>query len=257
MYHNHIEKDYSYYWYMPEEEASGKGLIKWFHSNPLIAGLLPYYGWPMYYIFGINDGSHLLPLENHRLWQNTPKTESAKCFLSNAVVLAYALGYYFLIFNQSLSAMGYYYFGPMVMLGWWLVTVTYLQHHNEDVVAYDEKDWKFTRAAFDTVDREYGYGIDDLHHNITNGHVAHHLFFAAIPHYHLMTATKAIQTYLKANGIDSLYRMEKTYDFPYRIHSYLVSHGFRARRYFDTPHNSQKTTTTAATTSTGSSKKVQ
>lgn len=247
MYHNHIEKDYSYYWYMPEEEKAGEGLIRWFHSNPIIAALLPYYGWPMYYIVGVNDGSHLLPLAEHRLWKNTPKSEYAKCIVSNSVVFAYLCAYYFLLFQQNFSAMVYFYFAPIIFLGWWLVTVTYLQHHNEDVIAYDEADWKFTRAAFDTVDREYGFGIDRLHHNITDGHVAHHLFFAAIPHYNLMTATKAIRSYLEKQGIASLYRYERTHDFFYRIHAYLVHHGFRARRYFDQPN-----TTSTATMTNGS-----
>lgn len=221
---------------MPEEEAKGEGLIRWFHANPIIAGLLPYYGWPLYYIIGINDGSHLFPFAEHRLWKNTPTNEYAKCIVSNCVVAAYLCVYYFLLFQQNFSAMAYFYLAPIIFLGWWLVTVTYLQHHNEDVIAYDEKDWKFTRAAFDTMDREYGFGIDSLHHNITNGHVAHHLFFAAIPHYQLMKATSAIRSYLESKGISSLYRFEETHDFSFRIHSYLMSHGFRARRYFDTPH---------------------
>lgn len=41
----------------------------------------------------------------------------------------------------------YYYGAPWVMLGWWLVAVTYLQHHNPDTVVYDDDDWKFVDAG--------------------------------------------------------------------------------------------------------------
>jgi len=38
--------------------------------------------------------------------------------------------------------------------------------------------------------------IDYLSHYITNGHVAHHLFFKNIPHYNLPAATKAVKEML-------------------------------------------------------------
>lgn len=47
-------------------------------------------------------------------------------------------------------------------------------------------------------------------HHITDGHVAHHLFFTGIPHYNLMTATAAIQEKLKPFGV---YRKEVSYIF--------------------------------------------
>ena len=41
------------------------------------------------------------------------------------------------------------------------------------------------------------YGIDYLHHHITDGHVAHHLFFTQIPHYNLPIATEGIRKYVQ------------------------------------------------------------
>jgi acyl-lipid omega-3 desaturase len=55
----------------------------------------------------------------------------------------------------------------------------------------------------ETIDREYCWGIDDAHHNITDGHVVHHLFFTKIPHYNLMKATATVRPYLERLGVYS------------------------------------------------------
>ena len=116
-----------------------------------------------------------------------------------------------------------------MMFGWWLVTVTYLQHHGPDTVAYDAKTWKYVDAAFQTIDRKFGFGVDQLSHHITDGHVVHHLFFTKIPHYNLPMATKALREHLEKNNLGWLYTLDKTYDFPFRIHKYLVENGFRTK----------------------------
>lgn len=131
---------------------------------------------------------------------------------------------------QNISNALYYYVAPWFVFSWWLVTVTYLQHHNYDTLVYDDNDWKFVDAAFETVDRKFGFGIDTLHHHITDGHVAHHLFFTKIPHYNLPIATKAITSYLKENQLGFLYKSDITYDFPYRVHKYMVQYGLSATR---------------------------
>jgi fatty acid desaturase len=38
-------------------------------------------------------------------------------------------------------------------------------------------------------------------HNITDGHVLHHLFFTKIPHYNLKRATKSVRPYLESLGV--------------------------------------------------------
>ena len=142
------------------------------------------------------------------------------------VLLAFAAAIY--TFCGSLEKFAYYYLVPYFVQGWWLVTVTYLQHHNVDTVAYPEAEWKFVDAAFETVDRKFGYGLDTLHHHITDGHVAHHLFFTKIPHYNLPIATKVIKEYMETNKLGHLYKCENTFDFPYRVHKYMIDFGFRA-----------------------------
>ena len=228
MYHNHIDKDYSYQWFTEEKFAQNdEWFVRHFHKNPLLSITLPFYGWFMY-LLGVKDGNHFFPISSDKLWNGTPKVEYTKCLVSTAVVALYA-GIFYNFFG-GLANMAYYYLAPLVVFGWWLVTVTYLQHHNEDAVVYDNHDFKFAQAAFETVDRKYGFGIDKMHHHITDGHVAHHLFFTQIPHYNLPIATEAIKDYLKEKNLSSMYKFEKTYDFVFRVHSYLIKHGFKARR---------------------------
>ena len=106
--------------------------------------------------------------------------------------------------------------------------MTYLQHHGPKTVAYTNKTWSYIQAAFETVDRTFGFGIDKLHHHISDGHVIHHLFFTRVPHYQLPKATQALKEYLYNNNILHLYRHEMTTDFPIRLHKYMMSTGFKA-----------------------------
>jgi len=226
MYHNHVDKDYSYAWVTPEQEAKKPVVMTFFHNSPLLSFFLPFYGWFLY-LLGFGDGCHWLPVPTDRLWRETPVVEYWKCLLSTATVIASFCAQY--AFYGDLNTMALYFLAPLVMAGWWLVTVTYLQHHNEHSIVYDDEDWKFAEAAFETVDRKYGYGIDDLHHNITDGHLVHHLFFTQIPHYNLLAATEAVKGYLREKNLIHLYRYEETLDFPQRIHSYIMNHGFRCQ----------------------------
>lgn len=50
----------------------------------------------------------------------------------------------------------------------------------------------------------------DLSHNITDGHVAHHLFFTQIPHYHLTAATAAVRQCLQPTGT---YKKRRSWNF--------------------------------------------
>jgi acyl-lipid omega-3 desaturase len=164
------------------------------------------------------------------MWKDTPTSEYIKCLVSTAVVIAWGTSV-FALCGWNLSTFLYFYVAPLLVFGWWLVTVTYLQHHAPDTLVHDDSTWKFVNAAFETVDREYGPLIDSLSHHITDGHVVHHLFFTKIPHYHLAKATKAMRKYLTEVGAGDIYKFEKTHDFFFRIHSYLVTNGLRAVLY--------------------------
>jgi omega-3 fatty acid desaturase (delta-15 desaturase) len=229
MYHNHEEKDYSHPWYTAERLARPEeGAARVMDSLPYLRLFYPIVGWPLYLI-GLPDGSHLFPHPQHRLWKDTPAAEYFKCILSTAVVGGYlALGY--LVHGGSLLDMAYYYLAPWLVMGWWLVTVTYLQHHHADTLVYDDADWTFVTAAFETIDRRFGLGIDAAHHHITDGHVVHHLFFTKIPHYHLPVATEALKQYLSSINLTHLYRDDDTWDFPYRVFKQYFDIGLKAKK---------------------------
>lgn len=229
MYHNHAEKDYSYPWYTADKfNRPDENLARMLHNQPALIFFFPFYGWPIY-LYGLPDGSHLFPFKNDRLWKDTPSSESVKCLISSGIVLLNLVAVYFLC-GQSFANVMFYYFPPWILFGWWLVTVTYLQHHDPETLVYDDKDWKFVTSAFETVDRVFGFGIDTLHHHITDGHVAHHLFFTKIPHYNLPAATKALRAYLEEKGLSHVYKRDNTMDFVYRVHKYFVTNGFRSHR---------------------------
>ncbi len=228
MYHNHIDKDYSHPWYTEESlQLPKEKLGKLLHEMHLLRFFSPIFGWWLY-IFGKPDGSHFIPFPKQRMWRESAFTEHLKCLFSALVCGLYLLTF-FALSGYNIRLLSYYYLAPLVVFGWWLTTVTYLQHHSPETIVYDDKDWKFVDAAFETVDRKFGYGVDTLSHHITDGHVAHHLFFTKIPHYNLPMATKAIREYLVKNDLQGMYKFEETYDFPYRVHKYFVTLGFKAR----------------------------
>ncbi|KAJ4828209.1 hypothetical protein Tsubulata_050841 [Turnera subulata] len=76
-----------------------------------------------------------------------------------------------------------------------VVTIVYLHHTHPDLPHYDSSEWDWLRGALSTVDRDYGFLLNTLFHNITDAHVVHHLI-STIPHYHAVEATKAIKPIL-------------------------------------------------------------
>ena len=174
------------------------------------------------------DGSHFIPSKGERLWKETPRKEFVKCAISSGVVISMLASIY-LFFGGNLQAIAFYYGAPWVMFGWWLVTVTYFQHHEPNTLVYDDSNWNYVTAAFETVDRKFGFGIDAFHHHITDGHVVHHLFSTKIPHYNLPIATEALKKHLQENNLQHMYKFVDTPNFMFRIHKDFVEKGFDAK----------------------------
>jgi len=76
----------------------------------------------------------------------TPARESAKCLVSTATVAAFAIGLYRAL-DGDLWLLFQYYYAPVLVFGWWLVCVTFLQHHEHDSVVYNDDNWSFTLAV--------------------------------------------------------------------------------------------------------------
>lgn len=179
-----IETDESWYPATQSEYEQMPFYIKLFRYY------LPLFAYPVY-LFRRSPGrkgSHFLP--SSPLFRPSERadilTSSALWLLMVAFLggLTYQMGWLFLL---------KYYLAPYIVFVMWLDLVTYLHHTASDIPWYRGDDWFFLKGALSTIDRDYGV-INPIHHNIGT-HVAHHIFLN-MPHYHLKTATKAIQPIL-------------------------------------------------------------
>ena len=59
--------------------------------------------------------------------------------------------------------------------------------------------------------------MNTLSHDMMNGHVMHHLFFAQVPHYKLRQGTEGLKNFLEKEGMGGLYKTVKTEDFTREI----------------------------------------
>ncbi|XP_073269899.1 delta(12)-acyl-lipid-desaturase-like [Primulina huaijiensis] len=153
-------------------------------------------GWPLYLAFNVSGRPYSSfachynpygPIYNDR--------ERLQIFLSDAGVLAAAYVLYHVALAKGLTWLICVYGVPLLIVNGFLVLITYLQHTHPALPHYDSSEWDWLRGALATVDRDYGV-LNKIFHNITDTHVAHHLF-STMPHYHAMEATKAIKPILK------------------------------------------------------------
>jgi omega-3 fatty acid desaturase (delta-15 desaturase) len=193
--HNDIEHDHSW---VPIQRSDFKSIPnfpnKFARFSPILLILYPVYLLQESNTGGFS-GNHFNPFSP--MFQ---KSERLGAAISSMTVIVF-LGT--LLKNLLLTDFLYYYAGPYVIFIIWLALVTYLQHTDEKGLYFKGASWDYLRAALSTFDRTYshlidpfnlGYGwiLDHLHHNISDAHVVHHLFFTAIPHYRLKEATAAI-----------------------------------------------------------------
>ena len=206
LHHNHFKNDFSHVWFI----SSKKNSVMRYPINRylyLIRLIQPFLAWPIYLYFGQPDGGHLLLFG--RLWKDKSMKEITRAYVSSIIVICSAY--------LHMKYIGLIYLLPWIWYGWWLFSVTYLQHHHEGQIVYD-KEWNYFDGAMQTIDRTYGYPIDNLSHHITDCHVVHHLAFTRIPHYHLRQATDELLNGLKRDNVEDMYKHEYTglfHIFPY------------------------------------------
>jgi len=152
-------------------------------------------GWPLYLLFNVSgpkysqNSSHFDPnsliFEKKHFHQIV--ISDIGIFLTLSVLTYYS-------FQHSLTQVMFYYGIPYLMVNFWLVLITYLQHTDPVIPHYRDQDWNFIRGALSTVDRDFGV-LNHLFHHITDTHIVHHLF-STMPHYNAVEATKRIRKVL-------------------------------------------------------------
>ncbi len=70
------------------------------------------------------------------------------------------------------------YLVPYLVVNFWLVLITLLQHTHPALPHYTDAEWDWMRGALATVDRSYGF-LDHFFHHIADTHVCHHIFSEA------------------------------------------------------------------------------
>ncbi|XP_055802586.1 delta(12)-fatty-acid desaturase FAD2-like [Solanum dulcamara] len=179
-----------------------KSSMKWFSTylnNPprriLVLVVQLTLGWPLYLMLNVSGrpydrfACHFDP--NSPIYTDR---ERLQIFVSDAGIFAVLYGLYCFVAAKGLVWVACVYGCPLLIVNGFLVLITYLQHTHPSLPHYDTLEWDWLRGALATVDRDYGI-LNKVFHNITDTHVAHHLF-STMPHYHAMEATKAIKQIL-------------------------------------------------------------
>lgn len=157
-------------------------------------------GWPAYLVMNVTGNKSYDP----NTWVNhfTPTSpifttgesndslNQKLILLGDVSLVAMMLVIYKVVQMTSLGYVVYIYGIPYLIVNFWLVLITYLQHTDLNLPHYTEGEWDWLRGALATVDRDYGL-INLVLHHITDTHVVHHMF-STMPHYHAEEATRAI-----------------------------------------------------------------
>lgn len=190
-----IEKDEVF---VPKQKSSIRWYSKYLNNPPgrLITLFITLtLGWPLYLAFNVSGrpydrfASHYDPYGP--IYSDRQRLQ---IFISDAGIVAVFFGLYQLAMAKGLAWVLCTYGGPLLVVNGFLVLITFLQHTHPSLPHYDSSEWDWLRGALATVDRDYGI-LNKVFHNITDTHVAHHLF-STMPHYHAMEATMKIKPIL-------------------------------------------------------------
>lgn len=158
-------------------------------------------GWPAYLIAGVTSGPRF-GTTNH-FWPYKPFNSGELDLFPGrwkSKVIQSAIGVFGVLgllawwaSKAGVAEVLALYWGPYLVVNFWLVAITWLQHTHHELPHYGDEDFTWVKGAFGTVDRNWGWLLDRLHHKITTTHVAHHVC-ERIPHYHAERATQALRS---------------------------------------------------------------
>lgn len=124
------------------------------------------------------------------------KRQRLEIVVSDAALAVVMYGLYLAGEAMGWAWLARVYIVPYLIVNFWLVMITLLQHTHPDLPHYTDAEWDWLRGALATVDRNYGWLLNTLHHHIADTHVVHHLF-STMPHYRAQEATEAVKPILQ------------------------------------------------------------
>lgn len=175
-----------------------------FFKNVIDLILMSVVGWPLYIIMNAT-GPKTKGFVSH-FWPSSEiynDGEFWKVVLSGAGVIGWIYVLFRMCIAFGLGFMTRIYFCPLIVVFFFLTSITFLQHTDEVIPHYDDSEWNWLRGALCTVDRPISHWMDKKLHYIHSHHVVHHLF-SKLPSYHAPEATEAIKKicgsyYIKSN----------------------------------------------------------
>ncbi len=152
-------------------------------------------GWPLYLIKNAGSRKYAPAHADHfNPWSPVFRSgrERALVALSDAGLLLMGVALWRATAVHGASWVLRAYAAPYLMVNFWLVMITLLQHTHPALPHFTGAEWEWLRGACSTVDRSYPWPLNHLHHHIADTHVCHHIF-SQLPHYHAQEATAALR----------------------------------------------------------------
>ena len=94
------------------------------------------------------------------------KRQRVEIVVSDAALALVTYGLYLAGEAMGWGWMAKTYIVPYLIVNFWLVMITLLQHTHPNLPHYTDAEWDWLRGALATVDRNYGWLLNTLHHHI-------------------------------------------------------------------------------------------
>jgi len=157
-------------------------------------------GWPMYLFFNFSGRKYDASATNGRVNHFEPSSPVFQPNQRNDVLVS-DVGIITMLglmaafaYNYGFGTLVAWHVVPYLIVNFWLVLITFLQHTDKRCPKFKGSEFSFVRAAIGSVDRDFGIG-NVLFHHITDSHVVHHLF-STMPFYHAIQATPYVKAFL-------------------------------------------------------------